>query len=177
MAETSHASLRLSCPECGAALAPGRTCREYFHDLLALEAEVPGGAGGEPHFFAVATYNLQHPSDFMPAALVGLRDTVADVLAGRATIADALRRARAATDGPTRVRRHADSALTDAEHELLRAWPRVWPMTVGDVVVVPPEQYAERVRDWAASTSAALAVVTLGAQARAASQTAFTPLE
>ena len=28
-------------PECGAALAAGRVCHDYFHDLLALEAQVP----------------------------------------------------------------------------------------------------------------------------------------
>jgi hypothetical protein len=37
-----------------------RPLREYFHELLALEAQVPGASGAEPHFLGVATYNLQH---------------------------------------------------------------------------------------------------------------------
>ena len=61
------------CPECGASLDEGRDCRDYFHDLLGLEAEVPGGPGPLPHFFAVASYNLQHPSQFAPDVLPGLR--------------------------------------------------------------------------------------------------------
>ena len=144
------------CPECGAELDPGRTCRDYFHDLLAVESEVPGAARGEAHFFAVATYNLQHPSGFMPMALVGLRQTVGDVLAGRATIAEALRRARAATDGATRVRRHSDTTLSDAERTVLRHWATTWPMTVRDVREVAPPQYAARVRAWATAVTAAL---------------------
>jgi hypothetical protein len=145
-----------TCAECGAPLAPGRTCRDYFHDLLALEATVPGGPGEEPHFFAVATYNLQHPSGFMPPALVGLRRTLADVLARRATVADARRRARQATNGPTRVRRHADAELSTADQATLRAWPSTWSMTVRDVCEVAPAQYAARVRAWAARVTAEL---------------------
>ena len=96
-----------TCPECGAALAAGRVCQDYFHDLLALEAQVPEAPGAEPHFLAVASYNLQHPAAFVPAVLLGLQQTLADVLAGKATVADARRRASRATDGPTRVRRGA----------------------------------------------------------------------
>lgn len=145
-----------SCPECGAALAAGRVCLDYFHDLLALEAQVPGAPGAEPHFLAVAAYNLQHPSAFVPAVLVGLRATVADVLAGRATVADAQRRARRATDGPTRVRRRADTPLSDADGQLLAAWPTRWAMTVRNVSGVMPGQYAAQVRAWARCVTAGL---------------------
>lgn len=131
------AQLLLStCPECGAELAPGRACLDYFHDLLALEARVPGAPGAEPHFLAVAAYNLQHPAAFVPAVLAGLRRTVEDVLAGRATVGDARRRARRATDGPTR-----------------------WAMTVRDVNGVAPEDYVARVRAWARAVTADLAAV------------------
>ena len=138
-----------ACPECGAALLPERACRDYFHDLLALEAQVPGAPGAEPHFLAVAAYNLQHPSAFVPAALVGLLQTVADVLAGRVTVADARRRARRATDGPGPVRRRADTPLSEADSRLLGAWPTRWAMTVRDVSEVTPEQYVAQVQAWA----------------------------
>jgi hypothetical protein len=52
---------RPTCPECGAAAPEGGTCRDNFHALLLLEAEVPGGPGRLPHFYAVASYGLQHP--------------------------------------------------------------------------------------------------------------------
>jgi hypothetical protein len=145
-----------TCPECGAPLEDGSACRDYFHELLLLEARVPGGPGAEPHFYAVASYNLQHPAGFVPDALAGLRLTLADVLAGRATLADARRRARAAADGPTRVRRRADVPLTAAERAALDAWPTVWPLTVRDVCRVAPEDYAASVRAWAAAVSATL---------------------
>ncbi len=144
------------CSECGAELAEDRTCEQYFHDLLAVESQVTGGAGTEPHFLAVATYNLQHPSTFMPSVLVDLRRTVSDVLAGRATISDALRRARSANEGPTRVRRRADTSLTEADRAILDSWPKKWTMTVRDVCDVSPALYGDRVRAWATSVSTQL---------------------
>lgn len=140
------------CPECGASLAAGRSCRDYFHDLLALEWQVPGAPSGAPHFFAVGSYNLQHPSGFMPAALTGLHHTIVDVLAGRATVADALQRARRAADGSTRVRRRGDAKLSEAERRMLEHWPARWPLTVRDVSEVAAVQYVDRVTAWAAST-------------------------
>ena len=50
-----------TCPECGAPVPEGGSCRDNFHVLLLLESEVPGAPSGLPHFFAVASYGLQHP--------------------------------------------------------------------------------------------------------------------
>jgi hypothetical protein len=47
--------LSTTCPECGSAVPAGCSCRDHFHALLLLEAQVPGGPGGWPHFYAVAT--------------------------------------------------------------------------------------------------------------------------
>jgi len=140
-----------ACPECGAALPATGSCQEYLHELLFLEAQVPGAPGAEPHFLAVASFNLQHPSAFLPSVLTGLRRTVADVLAGRATVDDARRRARHGAAGPTRVRRRPDTVLSNDDQLVLRAWPTTWPITVLDVCRVPPERYVESVRRWAAS--------------------------
>lgn len=152
-----------TCPECGAPLAPERSCRDYFHDLLALEWQIPGAPGGEPHLFAVGTYNLQHPSGFVPAALVELSRTLADVLAGRATVDDALQRARRA-DGSTRVRRHTDTILSAEDRRLLVAWPRRWPTTVRDVTESGAERYADNVRAWAQGTVEMLSHIINGAR-------------
>lgn len=143
------------CPECGAPLADERSCRDYFHELLALEWQIPGASGGEAHLFAVGTYNLQHPSGFVPAALVELCRTLADVLAGRASVDDALQRARRA-DGSTRVRRHPGTVLSDEDQRLVDAWATRWPMTVRDVREAGLEGYEESVRAWAATTVQAL---------------------
>jgi hypothetical protein len=135
-----------TCPECGAALHDESSCQDYLHELLFLEAQVPGAPGAEPHFLAVASFNLQHPSAFLPSALMGLRQTVADVLAGRATVDDARRRARHGASGATRVRRRGATSSND-EQLILPSWP----ITVLDVCRVPPERYVESVRRWATS--------------------------
>src|SRR5262245_51638359 len=117
------------CLECGTTVPEGGTCRDNFHALLLLESEVPGGPGGLPHFYAVASYGLQHPNGMNYTAQVaeGLRASVADLLDGRITLADIRRRTRTKFDGPTRVtRRPGDPAV---------AWyTGNWPMTVADVL-------------------------------------------
>jgi hypothetical protein len=143
------------CSECGAPLGSDRACRDYFNDLLALEWRVEGGPGEMTHFFAVASYNLQHPSGFSPAALASLLETLGDVLAGRATIADARQRARVAFDGATKVTRNPGTKLTAAEHVMPDARPKKWAMTVRDVCDVRPDQYIERARAWAESVGRA----------------------
>jgi hypothetical protein len=140
-----------TCPECGAALPESGSCQDYLHELLVLEAQAAGAPGAEPHFLAVASFNLQHPSTFAPSALMGLHRTVADVLAKRATIEDARRRARHGASGATRVRRRADTVLSNSDQLVLRAWPTKWPITVLDVCRVSPERYVEQVRRWAVS--------------------------
>jgi hypothetical protein len=140
-----------ACGDCGAQLDPGRICRDYFNDLLALEGQVPGGPGNTAHFLAVASYNLQHPSDFTPEVLAGLRETFSDVLGGRATVADALARARKATDGSTRVLRRPGDPATRPN-----GWPSRWGMTVRDVCDVPVSRYLQQVQAWAISVDAAI---------------------
>jgi hypothetical protein len=135
-----------TCPECGAAVPAGGSCRDHFHALLLLESQVAGAAGGWPHFYAVATYGLQHPDGigYTALALAGLRASLADALDGRATLESLRRRARrgAARDG--RVTRRAGDAVVRWQVEN-------WPMTVVDVHAGGVEGYAERVQCWARS--------------------------
>ena len=144
------------CPECGARLEDGRSCRDYFHDLLILESQVQGAAGALPHFLAVASYNLQHPSTFIPSALFELRGAMADVLTGRTTLDRIRQQVRRSTNGAVRVMRREDMVLSLTEETRLRAWPRVWDMTVRDVCQTHPDQYVDEVRQWAESVIVAL---------------------
>jgi ribosomal protein S18 acetylase RimI-like enzyme len=139
------------CPECGAALESGRTCRDYFDELLTLEWQIPGGPGEKSHFLAVASYNLQHPSLFTPAMLVLLRQTLADVIAGRATIEVARARARTTAEGSVRVRRRAGDSSSPPSQ-----WPRNWVMNVRDVCGVPASRYLQQVDAWATSVDSSL---------------------
>lgn len=99
--------MRDVCPECGAAVPEGGSCRDNFHALLLLESEIPGAAGSLPHFYAVASYVLQHPDTmhYTPDALGNLRVNLTDSLDGRATLEEILRRTRHAANGSVRDRR------------------------------------------------------------------------
>lgn len=136
--------------ECGAPVALGRSCREHFESLLAREWQIPGGPGAIPHFFAVATYGLQHPRsmNFTIETLDGLREAVTDALQGRASIEELRRRARAGAKEVGRVtRREGDEEV---------GWGiSAWPMTVVDVLpaMAERESYSRRVSQWARSVS------------------------
>jgi hypothetical protein len=135
-----------TCPECGATVPEGGTCRDNFHALLLLEAEVPGAPGRLPHFYAVASYGLQHPGGMNYTAEVteGLRASVADMLDGRATLDDVRRRTRKKFDGPTRATRRAGDPEVECHRES-------WPATVADVLAAGPEGYVGAVERWARS--------------------------
>lgn len=136
------------CLECGAPLDPAGSCRDHFESLLALEWQILGGPGALPHFFAVATYGLQHPHamNYTRETLIGLRNAVADALIGRASIEELRRRARRGVKESGRVTRR------DEDVEV--GWQvSVWPMTIADVLptMVEQESYAHSVSQWARS--------------------------
>ena len=138
-----------SCAECGAPLPVGATCRDLFYELLVMEGAIAGAPGSILHFYAVASYNLQHPAGSGLTAEVyhSSRLALADALDGRARLEDLLRRARRATDGPTRVLRRAGDPLPEQAHA-------GWTTTVADVLAARPatyDAYAEVVVGWARS--------------------------
>ena len=136
------------CAECGAPLDGGAPCLDLFHAILALEWSIPGGPGELSHFYAVASYGLQHPKgmNYTAETVEGLRSAVADSLEGRASLAMIRERARGAAHAVGRVTRREGDAEVIREGE-------TWPMTVADLLPTPPEReaYAERVESWARS--------------------------
>jgi hypothetical protein len=132
-------------------LPQGGSCRDHFHALLLLESQVPGGPGGWPHFYAVATYGLQHPQGmgYTAEALAGLRASVAAALDGRATLEAIRQRARRGAARAGRVTRRVGEAS-------VRWRVENWPLTVVDVCAGGVEGYAERVERWARSVCASL---------------------
>jgi hypothetical protein len=140
-----------ACPECGAPVPEGGACLDHFHALLVLEGSFPGAAGSILHFYAVACYNLQHPDSvgLTAAALHGLRRNLADALDGRASVEELRRRARRATDGPTRVRRRPGDPPVE--------WYRgPWPANVTDVLAATAATYPPLVEAWARAIRATL---------------------
>jgi hypothetical protein len=141
-----------TCPECGATVPDGGSCRDHFHVLLLLEAEIPGVAGSVLHFYAVAAYGLQHPDsmNYTTEALAGLRATLAAALDGR-PIDRLRRRMRRDAEGAGRVTRRAGDPEV--------SWRRgSWPLTIADVCTAQTfgdydtfDEYGARVTAWARS--------------------------
>ena len=138
--------LPASCPECGAPVPDGATCHDRFHALLALEAGVVGAPGSVAHFYAVASYQLQHPRSMRLTveALAGLRSAVADALGQTVGIPALRARARDGAKAAGRVTRREDDPVPT------RPVTR-WSLTVADVLAGGEDGYAARVERWAGS--------------------------
>jgi hypothetical protein len=150
------------CPECGAAVPEGGSCRDHFHALLLLEGEIPGVLGSVMHFYVVATYGLQHPHsmNYTADAFQGLRSMLSDALDGSAAVGDIRRRGRRAAEGPVRVTRRAG----DPE---VRWYHGPWPMTIADVCTADTfgsydtyDEFSDRVTRWAQSVRETLDATT-----------------
>ena len=122
------------------------SCTEHMHALLFLESTIPGGPGDVAHFFAVASFGVQHPAamGYTKDTMIGLRAAVADVLDGRRDLSDVRRAARFEAARAGRVTRRAGDAVP--------AWPiRRSPMLVTDVLAGGVERYGASVEHWARS--------------------------
>lgn len=145
------------CPECGAALPESGDCWTQLHELLEIETRVlpvlDAEAGKRAHFFAVATYQLQHPSRLTREALDGLRAGVSE-MAGPSPrpIAHLRREVGRFAAGPRRVTRSAAGGRSHVDPR----WPRSWPMTALDVTRQADAAYPEAVARWAAATLEAI---------------------
>lgn len=140
------------CPECHVVVAAGGVCRDLFHELLLLEAQVPGEPGSVTHFYTVACYALQHPESFQftHESLVGLHQALCEALDGRISLEELRQRAR---EGAARMGR-----VTTRPGDPIPVWKRGgWTMTAADVLKVSPMQYRETVVQWAHSVRASLA--------------------
>ncbi|MCA9879337.1 MAG: hypothetical protein KC442_16210 [Thermomicrobiales bacterium] len=146
------------CAECGAPLPPSGDCWTRLHQLLEIETRVAPTldpeTGKRAHFFAVATYQLQHPSRLQPEALAALRRGVAEMLQPAPRPIEDLRREIGRTVGRVKVGRRA--AASDRTH-ITAAWPTSWPMTAVDVINRPDAEYPQTTATWARATIEALA--------------------
>jgi hypothetical protein len=141
------------CQECGAALPADGDCWDRVTDLLEIEtralAPLDPEAGKRAHFFAIATYQLQHPSRSVLPILELLRTSVAEMLAPNARRIEEMRRHMSrATGGSQRVR----SRVSAGDRSHVPNWPRQWTMTVLDVIAAPDDAYPTEVARWARAT-------------------------
>lgn len=137
-----------TCPECGAPVPAGGSCRDNFHALLALEWEVPDGAGTLAHFFAVSSYGLQHPDSmgYTVDAIDWLRSAVTEALATGCSVELLRASARAASARAASAGTH----VTRREGDQVPGWGvGRWSITVEDVVAGGADDYLSRVTEWA----------------------------
>ncbi|MBX2999507.1 MAG: hypothetical protein KF893_13405 [Caldilineaceae bacterium] len=134
----------LTCPECGAAQVEGMDCWGQLGVLLAWEWQDPELLA--VHFLTVASYNLQHPTQFTDAAIQDLQAAFIAHMDQDLPVATIRHQIARIADGPQRVRRSEVD-----RRPVLRAWA----MTINDVYL--PDQLtgaADRVRRWAAAIRA-----------------------
>ena len=131
------------CPECGAALADGRTCAGDFHQLLFWENEEP--ARGTVHHLMVLCYHLQHPSLYSAEGLAHARRLLDDFVNGGLSPEEARRRQRAAVDSGGR----GWSVTARPGNQGAYQRPPAWQLRAQDVVAGGPDHYLENVRRWA----------------------------
>lgn len=130
------------CPDCGAALAEGTTCRAIFDQFLALEFGDP--EYGAVHMLTVACYMIQH-GQYSDAGLVWMEQRLRDYLE-HGISAEQIRRGAAAETGQNRRGWKITRQPGDAPQ------PRVaWSMTIADAArqAEDPAQYRQAVTQWA----------------------------
>ncbi|MEU4476006.1 DUF5946 family protein [Micromonospora sp. NPDC023888] len=148
------------CAECGAAVPTSGDCWTRLHELLEIETRVLPSldpeAGMRAHFFAVATYQLQHPSRLTREALDRLHASV-DEMTGPAPppIARLRRDMGRFAAGSQKVTRSAPPS--DRSHIDAR-WPVSWSVTAQDVTERAESEYPDAVGRWAVATLADLRV-------------------
>ena len=133
----------MNCPQCGAELPPGETCRDRFDLCLAKEFEHPATYGAV-HYFTVVCYMLQHNA-YSREAWLDTRAGLAQVLRQGLTPADLRRQNRQKLDSGRRkwkVTRGEKLAAVDSI-----AWTR----TIADVRLDNHEVYCADVKLWASN--------------------------
>lgn len=140
-----------ACDECGAPRTDGRTCQDYFQQMLFWENEDP--ARGVVHHLMVLCYYLQHPSLYSAAGLAHGRKLLADFVVHGKSAEEVRRASRERVDSGNR--QWSVTARPDDQGAYER--PVAWRMTAADVVAGGPEVYVRNVRVWSESVMASIA--------------------
>lgn len=133
------------CAECGAAVAPGRTCQEIFDEFLALEFSDPNF--GAVHFLTVACFLIQHRR-YSDEGLHWIAGKLRDYLDSGISAEEIRRLANREASQETRHWK-----IGRASHE--RQLPTIdWRMRICDVKFAPGEAsgYCQEISQWARLT-------------------------
>lgn len=117
------------CPECGAKLEKGKSCRDYFNQMLVWDFEDFSGAGSV-HHLTVLCYHLQHPSLYSPVALNAAKIFLKSIIENNLTAHELLEQNR--QDLSKQKKNFSIKGTTNSHATYLR--PIIWSMTVINVV-------------------------------------------
>ena len=131
------------CPECGAALADGRTCADDFHQLLFWENE--RAELGEVHHLMVLCYHLQHPSLYSAEGLAHARQLLDAFVTEGMSPEEVRRRQRAAVDSGGR----GWSITARPGNRGSYGQQPAWTMHAADVVAGGIDNYVANILTWA----------------------------
>jgi hypothetical protein len=130
------------CPECGATLAPGQACRDYFDMMLFWENENPSF---DVHHLMVLSYYLQHPTLYSPEGLRQAVHLLGEFLEWGVTPEQVRKRERTRRDSGRKKWKIKGSPASFGSYPN----PVHWQMTAVDVTAGGVEHYIEKVREWA----------------------------
>lgn len=126
------------CPECKAEVIHGKDCFVMLGEVI--EWEYQDSDLLREHFLTVATYNLQHPSQFTDEVLETLRSSVAAYLDGSMSVDQIRAKHSQLFEGSTKVLRPVSERIMS---------PRSWSRTVSNVYAPGRVGAAVRVKEWA----------------------------
>jgi hypothetical protein len=132
-----------SCPQCGAELPSGETCRQRFERCLTLDYEHPETYGAV-HHLVVACYMLQH-NQYSRRGWLEARTLVDDAIRHGVTPADIRKRNRRSYDSGQR-----QWSITSGE-KMTGVDGITWSRTIADVRMDSAEAYKQDVLRWAES--------------------------
>ncbi len=133
------------CPDCGALLTDGQTCRDALDQMLYWEAEFP--ELGIVHHLMVLAYHLQHPALYSEAGLAEAKRLLIAFMWEGNSPQDVRRQNLRAYDAGHRTFNIKATTESRGGYSL----PVTWPITAPDVVASGAENYIENVTTWAVS--------------------------
>jgi hypothetical protein len=146
------------CVECGSRLPGTGECWARVHELLEIESPVlvncDPETGMRAHYFAIASYLLQHPSRSTQPALEGLLDDVTSMLHEPRPMSELREQVWRRHRGVNVSR----VATPDDRAHIASHWPTQWSITASDVIATADDDYVASVAEWAAATVAQLEV-------------------
>jgi hypothetical protein len=131
------------CPECGTPLQDGKTCQDYFYQMLYWEAEFP--EIGVVHHLMVLCYHLQHPSLYAPDGLEYSKGLLVDFVERNISTEESRRRSRDLVASDKRTFKIKGKPGLQGSY----ANPVQWTMTAASVTAAGADGYIDSVRKWA----------------------------